>query len=88
MYHLRAGKLATVLARLLHIERVLYGLLEGAWPDGEWRVAWLSKVRHAASAADVAPRLLELEAALRPGAMRAEWRKAPLAGGCTSCIQP
>jgi len=107
-----AGKLAVVVARLLHMERVLFGLLDGAWAgegagggagtgaeggagtvageDGvhvgvhsgqslrargacEWRAAWHSKVRGAISAADLSPRLLELEAALRPSALRSAW---------------
>ena len=45
----------------------------GPWADGEWRVSWLTRVRHATCANDVAPRLLELEAALRPAALRASW---------------
>jgi hypothetical protein len=68
-------------AYLLRTERELWGLLDGGWalPRGAglaYRRAWLRGVRLAQTPSQLAPRLLELEAALRRWAAQ-----AALAGG-------
>ena len=71
-----ACKLTTVVARLLHMERLLYGVLEGTWADGDWRAAWHAKVFRTTTAAALAPRLLELEAALLTHAIHPAWHNS------------
>ncbi len=55
---------------LLRTERELWGLLDGGWalPHGlgaEYRRLWVRAVREAGSAAQLAPRLVDIEGALR-----------------------
>ncbi|GFR49140.1 hypothetical protein Agub_g11157, partial [Astrephomene gubernaculifera] len=64
------GRLAVLQRYLLATERELWGLLEGGWgrpgeAGKQWRRQWAAAVRAAASPAQLAPRFLELEAALR-----------------------
>ncbi|KXZ44090.1 hypothetical protein GPECTOR_74g704 [Gonium pectorale] len=64
------GRLAVLQHYLLRTERELWGLLDGGWAAGgsrglEYRRMWVRLVREAETPAQLAPRFLELEAALR-----------------------
>jgi hypothetical protein len=62
--------LGEVVARVLHIERVLYPLLEGAWAKGDdWRRRWAERVVACATPAALAACVMQLEEALRPIAL-------------------
>lgn len=75
-------RLGFIIAEVIRTEREWWALLEGPWagPEGmQFRQQWTQCTRAAGSVGELAQRLLELEAALRPVTVGEEWAGAAAA---------